>query len=149
MLTNPDAVGLPWLLRASDGRCYWPRTLLDPAKAAVWVRDEAKRDGPPFENVAVAVERDRHGGGWAPVEGAGGAGTFVGVPLDSFPPFVASFPAGYAYDHPNETSAYMLGDLVVTTLGLPLVGKGTALPDRTVEFFMRWGGPGGAAAASL
>ena len=35
MLTNPDAVALPWLLRdPASGRHYWPRTLLDPTRAA-------------------------------------------------------------------------------------------------------------------
>ena len=112
-VTNPDGVRLEWVLRDGTGegaRYFWPRTVLDPAGGAVPGRR------PSFQ--ALAVELDRLDDGSFRVR-CGEDGSPLRSPLAELPAYRRAFPEGFAHDHPNEVSAYLLEALVGERPGPP------------------------------
>jgi hypothetical protein len=139
-VTNPDAVHLNYLIHvaaraAVKERWIWPRTVIAPAAAAAQIRPDGapkpNQVGGYFQGIPVEMEKVPGSNGDAatfrPKFGAGVAESPLASPLcvcsdldelweAGSGPAHLLFPAGYAYDHPNEVSAYLFADICLLAL---------------------------------
>ena len=131
-VTNPDGVHLTWLIKINSTssrrvRWLWPRTLIDPEMATTALIARSGRGPPPFLGVAIEMnqvmpsgasksstiaEEHRQGGKTLPCfrplmrASSLGAQSPVFEPLEPLLTELGLFPAGFAYDHPNEVSRH-------------------------------------------